>query len=160
MKKEDLSIFSIEDLQELKESASSTYKLIKKQVGDIPTSEIPIIKLVQLNSLKTKIKLYESELNSRGNLNKEVVQVQKDEKTNWKSKIRQYIASNQSKKAIAELIILSEGNGFINIQVLLLSNRLKIIKYNERNTLRNNEEISIEKSKINHAILDLLEDWD
>lgn len=158
MNKDDLTIFTIEDLHELKESASSTYKLIKKQVGDIPPSEIPTIKLVQLNSLKTKIKLYESEINSRENLNK--VGVQKDETKKWKSKIRQYIASNQTNKAITELQILSDGNDYINNQVVLLSNRLKRIKYNERNTLRSNEEISIEKSKINYAILDLLNDWD
>jgi len=159
MSKEDLSIFPLEDLYELKESALNTYKLIKRQIAGIPNAEIPTLKQIELDDIETKIKLYENEINSRKGLKKEDVQVQEGETENWKSKIRAYIASNRTKKAIEELITLSKGNSYINNQVLLLSNRLETIQYNERHILRTHEEILIENAKINRAILELINEW-
>lgn len=62
---EDLSIFTIADLKQMKESALNAYKILQKQMGGIPQSDYPTLKLIHLNELEEKIRRYEEAIRIR-----------------------------------------------------------------------------------------------
>jgi len=65
MEKDDLHIFSIEDIEELLESVKDTYRIISRQIADFSEADIPVHKIKELNKLRTKISQYENEIKSR-----------------------------------------------------------------------------------------------
>lgn len=62
---DDLSIFTIEDLQEMIESAEEMYRIVIKAIDHLPLHDQPSYKIMHCNELKRKIELYKSEIESR-----------------------------------------------------------------------------------------------
>lgn len=61
----DLSIYSLEEIHEMREKAIESFKVIQKSVVGIPDSEIPTKKSIELHSLQKVIKKYEEEIETR-----------------------------------------------------------------------------------------------
>lgn len=65
MIKTDLSVFSCEELYELRDSSRNALRLVQGVVADIPLHEIPFLKLKAIDEINKKIDAYDKEISSR-----------------------------------------------------------------------------------------------
>jgi hypothetical protein len=152
---DDLSIFTIEDLQEMIESAEEMLRIEIKKIDDLPPHEQPAYIIKHINDLKIKIGIYISEIESRQNQsnkdstkgNHSVVNIIKDE----------FKEPQNHMNPIKKILILAANPGDtdqlrLDKEVRAIKESLRRAKHREQFDIRSEWAISFEG--LRRALLD------
>lgn len=152
----DLSIFSLEELDELRQNATHTLKLLQSQVAKLPHANIPAINLIQIDEMQQRIAEYENEINSRGGVipSSDAAELS----SNPSALIRQLIQAGQTSKAL-DIFIRSldlKENEELRDDVRLLSGRLTKADKDYQRGLLHRKDYLLEHNQVSNALLELL----
>jgi len=152
----DISIFSLEELEELRQNALGTLRLLQNQVADIPTISIPAISLIQINEMEKRVARYQEEINSR--IRSAPLPQGDQEAKDPLTMMHRLIQSGHTAEAL-EIFIQSQSakaDKTLQAEALLLSNRWSSAESAYRQGRSSRSDYMLETSQLTHALIELI----